>query len=151
MREIEFLELSNFSKKKFFQEWINFIYAHTFIAFFLISIGLLFIPLSISILYGILIGLFSTWIGIVIFTTGLFFLNKLKSPKKRMWSIFFLFVTIRSLVFLTLFFVILLIVNDLNVNDSEEIKSFLKPINLFAFILSYQCLMYTFVLGSFFK
>lgn len=144
MPEIVFLVLSNYLIKH--KYWIKYIQANTIISFILILIGLLMLPLSTSHLYGILIGLFITWISILtyIFLSFVAF-KKIKSPKSKIWISFGLFVSIRWGIFLLTFLMLLFFINK----SSDEIILFFNPIDMLLLLFSYQALAYSFIFGQF--
>ncbi len=134
------------------KDWIKYIYVNTFISIFFIILGLCLLPLSNSHLYGIMIGLFANWFSIILFIITNYFLLKIfSSPKGRIWLTYFTFVLYRTIFFLVIFFVPLLITNDVLNNNGMGVKLLLEPINIILVVLSYQTLTYTFILGSFLK
>ncbi len=148
MQEIEFLEQNKTGDKNnnsFINK--NLIFWKLIFSLSFILIGMILLIDSSAHLYGIYIGLFSSWVSLLVYYFFEKLTKKAYSPNTRVMLSWFIFIVIRWVILLLVIFLIVFLVNLPNITEEKRLKLLLEPINVILVILSYQ----TFTLGVIFS
>ncbi len=140
MQEIEFLEqnkTSNKNEDSFINK--NLIFWKLIFSLSFILIGMILLVDSPAHLYGIYIGLFSSWVSLLMYHWSEKFVDKIVTPKSRVIYSWFMFIVIRWIVFLVAILLVIFLVNKPNL-DGDRLKLLIEPINVFLIALAYQSL-----------
>lgn len=143
----------SFFRKKSTAYWYNYILANSIVSIFFIIVGLILLFNSASHLYGIMIGLIGNWLSIGAIILLVYMSDKILKPKGALniWITYFFFAFIRTLFFLVILLIPLILLNDALIENENGVKLIIEPVNIIFIMICYQTLMMSFVLGNFIK